>query len=237
MDGLVGLGGLIAIMLVFGLAYAIIDRRHFDARWLLAAVLLVVINDAMLTNLYGAIPNFLPGDRNWQGKLLALLASLAIVALPMFGWRKIGLRLEQRSRSLRPALMVAVVYLAFIASLAMLFPNEPPTREELAFQLTMPGIEEEIFYRGLLLLALDRAFTVRQRLFGVDWGWGAVISCMLFGLLHAFGYSDGAFHFDLLIFALTGLPAFLVVWLRYRTGSLILPITMHNLGNVIFTVI
>jgi hypothetical protein len=95
----------------------------------------------------------------------------------------------------------------------------------------MPGLEEELFYRGILLFALDQAFRGRKRLLGVDWGWGAVLSSMLFGLTHAFGYSDGAFSFDPVTMALTAIPSFIAVWLRLRTGSLLLPVLLHNLGS------
>ena len=33
--------------------------------------------------------------------------------------------------------------------------------------------------------------------------------------------------------ALTALPAFLAVWLRLRTGSVLLPILLHNAGNAL----
>jgi membrane protease YdiL (CAAX protease family) len=33
--------------------------------------------------------------------------------------------------------------------------------------------------------------------------------------------------------ALTALPSFVGVWLRLRTGSLLLPILIHNFGNSI----
>ena len=101
----------------------------------------------------------------------------------------------------------------------------------------MPGLEEEPFYRGTLLLALDRAFTGRVRWLGVDWGWGAVLSCALFGMAHAFGYEDGHFSLDPMIMALTALPSFLAVWLRLRTGSLVLPVLLHNFGNSIGLVV
>jgi membrane protease YdiL (CAAX protease family) len=97
----------------------------------------------------------------------------------------------------------------------------------------MPGFEEELFYRGILLFALNRAFTGRLRFLGVDWGWGAALSCRLFGLTHAFGFSDGQYAFDPIYMALTAIPAFIGVWLRLRTGSLLLPIVMHNFGNAV----
>jgi membrane protease YdiL (CAAX protease family) len=134
---------------------------------------------------------------------------------------------------MRSAIPVALVYCGFFLAIALAFPSDPPTSEETAFQLTMPGLEEELFYRGILLLALDQAFRGRVRFLGVDWGWGAVLSCFAFGLAHAFGYSDGGFSFDPLIMALTAVPSFIAVWLRYRTGSVLLPVLLHNFGNAI----
>jgi membrane protease YdiL (CAAX protease family) len=34
-------------------------------------------------------------------------------------------------------------------------------------------------------------------------------------------------------FILTGVPALILVWMRERTGSLLLPILLHNFGNSI----
>lgn len=95
----------------------------------------------------------------------------------------------------------------------------------------MPGLEEEAFYRGLLLLALDRAFAGRSRVLGVDWSWGAALSCILFGLAHAFGISHGQVSFEPLAFILTAGPSLIAVWVRLRTGSILVPVLMHNLGN------
>jgi membrane protease YdiL (CAAX protease family) len=95
----------------------------------------------------------------------------------------------------------------------------------------MPGLEEEPFYRGILLFALDQAFRGRVRVLGVDWGWGAVLSCALFGLAHALSYHRGQFAFDPLTMALTSLPSFIAVWMRLRSGSLVFPVLLHNFGN------
>ncbi|HEY6816682.1 MAG TPA: CPBP family intramembrane glutamic endopeptidase [Croceibacterium sp.] len=129
---------------------------------------------------------------------------------------------------------MVLLYLALFVALALAFPGSSPDGEEIAFQLTMPGLEEELFYRGLLLFALDRAFRGRVRFLGVEWGWGAVFSCALFGLAHAFSYSEAGFAFDPLTMALTALPSLIAVWLRIRTGSVALPVVMHNFGNSIF---
>ncbi len=231
MNGLIGLAGTLAILLLLGMIIGLAQRRQFALRWFVVAVLLVAINDALLTRAYRLLPDLISGEWNWQGKLLALSATLAIAALPAFGWRRCGLTLAQEPGSLKSAIPVAVLYCAFFAALAVAFPGGTTTMEEAAFQLTMPGFEEESFYRGLLLLALDQAFTARKRFLGVDWGWGAVLSCLLFGLAHAFGFSAGSFSFDATTMALTTLPSFIAVWLRLRTGSLLIPILLHNFGN------
>lgn len=238
MNAIIGLSGILGLLLVAGCAAGFADRRNFSLRWLVIAALLVVLNDILLTRGYGELPRLLPAsDWNWQGKILALLASLAVAALPYFGWRRIGLSLKQNKDSLWSALLVLSIYIAFFAGLALVFPNDEVTTETLAFQLTMPGLEEEVFYRGLLLFALDRAFTARVRFLGVDWGWGALFSSALFGLAHAFGFSDGAFTFDPMIMALTAVPSLLAVWLRMRTGSLVMPIVAHNAGNSLFLIL
>lgn len=232
MNGLIALGGVLTILLLVGVAVGLMDRTRFSTRWLMAAALLVALNDALLTRGYGVLPDMLGGSWNWQGKLLALAATLAIAALPMFGWRKVGVTLAQAPGSLRAALPVMALYCAFFVAIALAFPSDPVSGEDIAFQLTMPGLEEEPFYRGVLLFALDRAFLGRWRFLGVDWGWGALLSCLLFGMAHAFGYSQGQFSFDALTMALTALPSLIAVWVRLRTESVLLPVVMHNFGNV-----
>lgn len=237
-NGLIGILGVIGLLVVGGGLLGRLLPGRFSWCWLLIAAGLVLLNDLLLTNVYGLIPDLIPGGTwNWQGKALALLASLAVAALPGFGFRASGLNFEQAAGSLKSALPVAGVYVGLFLALALAFPNEAATPETIAFQLTMPGLEEEIFYRGVLLAALGRAFEGRVRILGVDWGLGAVLSCALFGLAHAFGYSEGGFTFDPLTMALTALPSLIAVWLVLKTRSLALPVLLHNFGNAVMLLI
>jgi membrane protease YdiL (CAAX protease family) len=232
MNGLVSIVCILAMLLAAGAALSLGTRVAW--RWLGAAALLVLVNDALLTRCYGLVPDLVPGLAwNWQGKLGALAATLAIAALPAFGWRASGITLRQAGGSVLPCALVALVYAALFFGLALAFPGDAPTPEALAFQLTMPGLEEEAFYRGLLLLALDRAFPARMRWLGVDWGWGAIVSSALFGLAHAFGFGKAGFSFEPMVFALTAVPSLLAVWLRLRSGSIAWPVAVHNFGNAV----
>jgi len=69
-----------------GGAVGLTRREDFSPRWLLTAAGLVLLNDFLLTRGYGVLPHLLPPTHwNWQGKVLALAATLVIAALPMFG--------------------------------------------------------------------------------------------------------------------------------------------------------
>lgn len=231
-DGLIAILAICAGLLVVGGMIGLFDRVRFSPAWLLAAAALVFVNDAALTRCYGYLPDLLGGEWNWTGKLLALLLTLAIASHRSFGWQRSGLTIRQRKGSMFPALLaslpIVAIYLYFALS-----GHEAFDAESVAFQLTMPGLEEEPFYRGILLLAFAEALKGRIRWLGVDWSCGALLSSILFGLTHAFGFSDGSFSFDLLTFLLTGVPALILVWMRERTGSLLLPILLHNFGNSI----
>jgi membrane protease YdiL (CAAX protease family) len=233
MDGVIEIAAIVALLLVAGGAIGLARRAEFSPVWLLAAAGLVLLNDFLLTRGHGLLPHLLPPAHwNWQGKILALAATLAIASLPAVGWRRSGLTLAQAPGSLRPCAIVALVYCAVFTVLAFVFPDRSPaSAETIAFQLTLPGLEEEPFYRGVLLLCLDRAFRGRIRLLGVDWGWGAILSCALFGLAHAFSYRHGQFALDPATMAVTALPSFIAVWIRLRSGSVAIPILMHNFGN------
>jgi membrane protease YdiL (CAAX protease family) len=235
MNGVIDAAGTLALLLAAGVAIGLTNRKAFSLRWLLIAGGLVELNDFLLTRGYGVIPSLLPAAHwNWQGKVCALAATLVVASLPAFGWRRSGLTLSQAEGGLKASLPVALVYCLFFVAIALVFPDhDKPSAETMAFQLTLPGLEEEPFYRGVLLLALDRAFPGRVRLLGVEWGLGAVLSCALFGLAHALGYSHGHFAFDAVTMALTALPSFIAVWLRLRSGSVLLPVLLHNFGNSI----
>ena len=232
-DGLVSILAICGGLMVAGGAIGLLDRKNFAPKWLLVAAVLFFANDAALTHFYGLLPDFVGGEWNWLGKGLALIITLAVASHPAFGWEKSGLTLRQKPGSLGPALMVGALLIALFTYFALSSDDGAASFETIAFQLTMPGGEEEPFYRGVLLLALNEAFRSRFRALGIEWGWGALLSCALFGMAHAFVFEDAGFSFDAMTFALTAVPSLILVWMRERTGSLLLPILFHNFGNSI----
>ncbi len=220
--------------LALGLALA--KPRRLRVGWLLVALALMLLRDALVLRGYGLVPNLFPGsDWAWTGKLLATAGLLAVAVLPWFGLARCGLTLRQAPGS-GIAWIAFAVLAAVIFGFAIHLGDGPADLDTILFQWSMPGIEEELFYRGLLLLALNEAFRAgrgtRPKL-GI--GCGGVLSSVAFGLGHAlFWRADGP-SFDALAFVMTGGPALLLVWFRTRTGSLLLPVLAHNTVNGAFT--
>ncbi len=202
----------IGVFAGLGIIGAIFFRRDFRVQWFIAALLLYVIYEAFLTRGFWALPALFPDARwNWTGKSLALASTLAIAALPVFGWRRIGLTLTQRDKSW-PAFVLLAVLAGLFFYLAVSASDGRDSWETIAFQWTMPGFDEELFYRGLLLLAMNEAFPRRLNIAGAPIGYGGL-------------------SFDMATFLMTGAPALLLLWMRERTGSLLLPVIGHNIAN------
>lgn len=224
----------LSILLATGFGVGALNRDAFSSRWLIFAAALVFVNGAALSNLFGVLPDmFSKLHWNWQGKILAVLSTLAIALHPAIGWRRIGLTLAQNQEGRRTTYVVLLIALAAVTVGALLSNDPPPTPEDLAFQLTMPGLDEETGYRGLLLLALNEAFKSRKNALGIELGFGALFSCALFGMAHGFIFTHGQFGFDVITVIATGLIGLFLLWLRERTGSLVVPIIAHNCINSI----
>lgn len=227
--------GQIGVIAVLGLVGALIRRKSFNLSWFLGALLLYAIYEALLTRGFYLLPN-LPTDAhwNWLGKILAMAGTLAIAASPLFGFARVGITLRQ-NEGLRMPLAVLAVFAVLFTYLAFIDGEGPGDPETIAFQWTMPGIDEEMFYRGILLLAMNEAFRTRLTVFGAPIGYGGLLTSVLFGLAHAMSFERGGFEFDLMTFAVTCVPSLLLLWLRERTGSVALPVIAHNMANGIST--
>lgn len=167
---------------------------------------------------------------NWQGKLASTLAVVALIAgLRRVTPEELGARWRLNPGSLRPLLawtgVCAVIF--FLGGW-----DATTTPETLLYQWTMPGLDEELLYRGVLLALLDRAFGTPWRLGGAQIGWGLVLTSALFGAAHAVAFNrDGALELLLVPGVVTGLVGLLLGWVRARTGSLWPAILLHNVIN------
>jgi len=221
--------------------------RRASHGWLLLAVL-VVLADFLVTAGGGSLQRYVPGlahtHWNWFGKILSLavvsLIAAALAASGKFRLREMGLSFLQSPGTLRAILFVAVpaVALQAVLSATMFGDTTAPTHETVWFQATMPGLSEELAFRGVILALLDRVFVGRFPLGGAKLGYGAIAITLFFGLVHGIMIGDDLqLHTSLLSGVYATLVGFLLVWLRLRTGSIVVPVFAHNALNVVSNVV
>ena len=171
---------------------------------------------------------------NWFGKTLSIAGTVAMLFfLPRVGFRAAGLTWTQNKGSLVPVLQAGALVIFFTTAGAFLFSSTPNTAvEHLLWQATMPGIDEELFFRGLLLLLLHQAFGKGLTVWGAETGWGLWLVTALFGLLHGVTLDNGDFQVNFWVIMSTGFIGFILTWMRDRTGSLVVPLLFHNAVNV-----
>lgn len=167
---------------------------------------------------------------NWQNKLLlAALMVLLVHLSPALTWSQVGVR--------RPRRGWLVTLLAVVAAFALQLLVGPlsaitPTTETVWYQAIVPGLDEELMYRGLLLVLLGRALAPRRAMWHGQVGWAVPISCLLFGLVHGLILDDGfILTVDPAAIVASALIGLLLVWVRIRWDSLLPAVLLHNGWN------
>lgn len=174
---------------------------------------------------------------NWSGKLYSILLVLALVLLirgPLDP-AAVGLTTRHRPGWLLPSLAVLVALGAWAAAVGVSSPKGPWDPVTLAYLALMPGLSEELVYRGVLPALIDRLAPGRANLLGAPLGWGLALTTVLFALLHGV-WLDGdlVIRFDLIALRNSAVTGLAFAWLRARTGSLLLPVVAHGLVDVLF---
>lgn len=200
----------------------------------LACIVLYWIAVVGGSELQSLIPPLAGLKWNWIGKLVAITATLILIrVMPGVDADSAGLTLRQRPGSLRGVIVCTILLCALAwGAEALAADGTDLSLERLLYQATMPGIDEELFFRGLLLALLMKAFAERWSLAGAPVGPAAAVITFIFAAGHGLAVVDGALHFDAESFVITGLLGFGLLWLRQRTGSIVAPIAVHNLLNV-----
>lgn len=226
---------------LFGILFVIMSliaiSRKSDAslKWFALCLLAFAFNDFGLSLGRWATRPITEGLAwNWSGKILALFLTAALICLlPQTLRSQIGLQFKQAKGSLPVWIGIGIYAFVFL----VIAVSSPPPRtdaywESLAFQLTMPSLDEELFFRGLLPAIIDRAFRVSRNILGAQIGWGAIVSSVMFGLVHGLSLKGGL-SIDWIACAIPGGIGLIACWIVQKTKSLLGPILMHSHGNAI----
>lgn len=179
----------------------------------------------------------------WIGKFLSLATSLTIIySVSKAERREIGFTTRTNTgKQLQFGLLLFVGFLLFDFIFKMiLFPKGGSFNlETFAFQATMPGLTEELAFRGISLWLLEKAFPANWTFKGVKFGWGFVIVTLLFGISHGVVLTVGhEFKIDVItIVYLIVISSLSLGVLRKFSGSLIYSVLGHNVINIMNAII
>jgi membrane protease YdiL (CAAX protease family) len=101
------------------------------------------------------------------------------------------------------------------------------------------GFGEEIFFRGYIQSRVNQAFGRPFRLLGINFGFGLLVSSLLFGFLHALNsvdYFHGNFNFAWWYGVQSIFVGLFYGCLREKTGSVVAGSVTHGLTDVLATV-
>ncbi|PCI35467.1 MAG: CPBP family intramembrane metalloprotease [Flavobacteriaceae bacterium] len=183
---------------------------------------------------------FIEGDWNWSGKLLAIIGSLIFYSFFKNNFYPHHfLTIKQEKKSLRRIIIIIAVISVISIIGGFLFNNESWNLETLFFQLTLPGMDEEIAYRGIMLGILSSILSEKIRIFKITISNPSIwIIGILFGLIHALKLnSDWELSFNILYFVETFILGTVWGWMAVKSKSILLPIISHNLSNTFMSLI
>jgi uncharacterized protein len=220
------------VSVLFLLAYR--QTKRFPAKeW--ALFFLVLLIDYIIL-MKTPRPSFMNGlSFGWHTKIL----EAAFALLFMFFYRKItfrefGLTAQTARGSLKPIAIVFIL-LAVLVNSKHYFTSRfsMPGIETILYNATMPGIAEELVFRGVLLALVNSAFGKPWKFAGTQLGWGFIIVSVLYGLLHGLTVEGGLMiKFDITRLMITMIIGFALAWAKEKSGSLLPGMIGHNLINL-----
>ncbi len=176
--------------------------------------------------------NFLqvPGaSLNWTGKILAILFSLSFYFYKKGNLGEYGfINSKPLKGSTKKVMLVGGITILFMCLLTFAFSNgKPLSIERLAYQFTMPGIDEEL-WRGILLGLIIPLIKNRKFKMGHPALW---ITSIIFALGHSLYLENWNFGFALDAFILTGILGYILGWTILKSRSILPALILHNLIN------
>jgi membrane protease YdiL (CAAX protease family) len=208
-------------------------------RWnlLLLVASLVVVHDALMW-----MPRQGVFERlhwSWQECLLATIWPFVLTAIISgVTLRSIGVSMRLRPGWLKPSLVALLLAVAVPAVFFLLGVRKKLDTEGWVFLSTMPGLAEELVYRGVFQSLLNSVFGKSWTLANGQFGWGLFVTAILFAGTNGLVDVDSQLHGHLILHAAIApfLLSLVSGWVRERTDSVWPSVFGHNLSNIVVPV-
>jgi membrane protease YdiL (CAAX protease family) len=175
---------------------------------------------------------------NWAGKCLALAVEiLFVLVISPFPKSIFSISKKVDWSGTRPLLILCFIYIVFRIGMYATS-GEASLQihpETTLYQATLPGLQEELLYRGILLGLINTVFIHPGfRFLNVNFGLSTMLTSLLFGLAHGLSLTVNlTFSMNFFVFARAAFDGFLFALLTEKTKSLLPGMVFHNVGNLI----
>ena len=196
--------------------------------WLVACLGYVLLDGAVTLAGYHRIPGL---HWNWLGKAFSIALAGAVILILRPGRNELPLGFPTDKVGRRWTMSGILAACLFSGTVNFMIPDHVfPNAETIAYEATMPGVAEELCWRGLVFVLLGRAFSRSGR--APNLVPAAICATLLFGLGHGFSVDNGSFRFAWLPFVYATIFGAGMAVLRLRAKSLAGLVVTHNLANV-----
>jgi membrane protease YdiL (CAAX protease family) len=176
---------------------------------------------------------------SWQAALLTTAWTLLVAWLtPGVSFASIGVTSSLTPGWFKPGIVAILIAAAAPVVVFILGSRVRLTGEGWAYLLVMPGLAEELLFRGLYQSLLNSAFGRSWRFAGAQFGWALPITSVLFAGANGLVAVDDQLHARIVLPAAIApfIAGVVSGWVRERTNSVWPSVFGHNLSNIIIPV-
>lgn len=174
---------------------------------------------------FASVPFMFIDEKRWDGALIMIGVEIAV--LFTLGWL-----LRRKPTRNESGMLVGALLLVNYSSLAGKA-TVGNGISALLFYIFFLGFGEELLFRGYIQSRLNEAWGRPFRFFGVNWGWGLVITSLLFGVMHVLNIGSLMIVGDWQLTPWWGVwtffSGFVGGFVREKTGNIVAPTLLHGL--------
>lgn len=207
-------------------------KKHY---LIMFALYLIMDNIVTTLPLRFEFLDFINLKMNWTGKIFSyVLATVFLLSYKRITLKQFGITLTQNYNSKNFAIRTTIIVTIFMIGYCFFIGSYKSSFENIMFQFTMPSIIEEITVRGILLTLLSMVFIKNLKIGKAHFGMGVILTAVLFGLWHGLGVSNELeISMNWIPFIYTGVMGFVLALVKEKTGSLLFPIIIHLIINIL----
>lgn len=153
----------------------------------------------------------------------------------------VGLAVASRGGHYRLTLNLPLEWFAMTWPIKAIWRNLIGLMLTVIFEVFFCGVGEEVMFRGYIQGRLNHAFGRPWNLWGVQVGWGLILSSVIFGIAHALGNFNPFGGFDLKelrwswsVVGITGVEGMILGLLRDKSNGIAAPVMIHAIICLLF---